>query len=224
MKQVKCARCECKEFYKKTTGTNVLTVNVNTNNDIVKDVIDKISKENIDKYYCKECDVSYSEDEMTSMAEELILKKEIRNAGNNKEAYLLGVDKDGIKHWLESPSWDCDWYWGMGYVETRTSHQHFDGLIIHNREANTINEHFHDTPFTDKEAWELTDLMASAYSYKKIAEICHTGGSHYTTVKDFSLKDEAREKAINEIILPSIFTRIKKILTTGEQDENNRNY
>lgn len=27
-----------------------------------------------------------------------------------KRIYLLGADEDGIRYWLEEPSWDCDWY------------------------------------------------------------------------------------------------------------------
>jgi hypothetical protein len=35
-----------------------------------------------------------------------------------KDIYLIGKDKSGTNYWLESPSWDCDWYWGFGYIET----------------------------------------------------------------------------------------------------------
>ena len=38
-----------------------------------------------------------------------------------KKIYLLGADAEGTKYWLEAPSWDCDWYWGFGYVETYTN-------------------------------------------------------------------------------------------------------
>ena len=59
-----------------------------------------------------------------------------------KRVYLLGKDGEGVAYWLESASWDCDWYWGGGYVKTYTqndypelsrdidSHQHFDGLFF----------------------------------------------------------------------------------------------
>ena len=37
---------------------------------------------------------------------------------NDKKYYLLGKRKeDNRKVWLEEGSWDCDWYWGLGYVE-----------------------------------------------------------------------------------------------------------
>ena len=49
----------------------------------------------------------------------MLNKKKIHVFG--KDAYLLGKDDQGIQYWLESPSWDCDWYWGFGYVETYTN-------------------------------------------------------------------------------------------------------
>ena len=38
-----------------------------------------------------------------------------------KDVYLLGTI-NGRYQWLEAPSWDCDWYWGFGYVEEYTRH------------------------------------------------------------------------------------------------------
>ena len=54
-----------------------------------------------------------------------------------RKYYLLGKDAEGTKYWLEEPSWDCNWYWGFGYVQTFDrsgndidSHQHFDILFL----------------------------------------------------------------------------------------------
>ena len=64
-----------------------------------------------------------------------------------KKVYLLGYDKDGQSVWLETPKWDCGWYWGFGHIEryqTRSgkicnnpenahdcmSHTHWDSSII----------------------------------------------------------------------------------------------
>lgn len=27
--------------------------------------------------------------------------------------FLLGVDEEGVRYWLEQASWNCDWYWGL---------------------------------------------------------------------------------------------------------------
>lgn len=83
-----------------------------------------------------------------------MLKKRISHAFG-KDIYLLGKDMDGQLVWLESSSWDCNWYWGFGYLETYTnnsypnkakdikSHTHFNGYLWgkdkichYNRESN----------------------------------------------------------------------------------------
>ena len=45
------------------------------------------------------------------------MKKEKRKAFG-KKIYLLGKDAEGVKYWLEEASWDCNWYYGFGYIET----------------------------------------------------------------------------------------------------------
>ena len=46
---------------------------------------------------------------------------------NLPENVRLGVlDGRGIA--LRRPSWDCDWYWGFGYLGNRDCHFHLNGL------------------------------------------------------------------------------------------------
>ena len=59
---------------------------------------------------------------------------------NYPEKIYIGT-VDGEKIYLSAPSWDCDWYWGFGYIETYTnnnnpnkskdikSHQHAENFI-----------------------------------------------------------------------------------------------
>ena len=35
---------------------------------------------------------------------------------------------DGNTIYLSSPSWDCGWYWGFGYLGNKDCHYHIDGL------------------------------------------------------------------------------------------------
>jgi hypothetical protein len=63
------------------------------------------------------------------------------NKAFGKKIYLLGIDQEGTKYWLEEPKWDCGWYWGFGYIESYTnndnpslsrdinSHQHWEGTL-----------------------------------------------------------------------------------------------
>ena len=144
-----------------------------------------------------------------------------------KDIYLLGKNEYGEFIWLESPSWDCDWYWGFGYVETYTnnkrpdlardvsSHSHFNGLVWHKDNGEYIyhiNE-IMETPLTDSESWELSDLMKRFYTLRESAEVFHRGNANYTSKTGHDSTNHEMEKYINEVELPKIFARIIEILS-----------
>lgn len=159
--------------------------------------------------------------------------KKQKNHAFGKDIYLLGVDKWGQKNWLEAPSWDCNWYWGFGYVETYTnnknphlakdisSHSHFDGLIFVKDDTGKFiyhlneNSQFESTVLTEKESWELSELMQRFYNLRKSAEIFKNGVG-VTSSKCDNKRPEI-VKIINEEELPKIFNRIIEILTPSEQ-------
>lgn len=158
------------------------------------------------------------------------MKKQVKTLFK-KKCYLLGKDKDGINYWLEEPSWDCDWYWGLGYIETYTnnrcpaksrgvqSHQHFDSLFLSgpNDGISMFNNFFKETTLTKEELYLLIDYMLSAYVLKHTSDLLHQGCSWIT--KRAKLKEieqpEMYEK-INKEILPIIFKEIDKLLSQEE--------
>lgn len=154
-----------------------------------------------------------------------------------KDVYLLGTNEYGEPIWLESASWDCGWYWGFGYIEVYTnknhpekardisSHSHFDGLVGFKDEHNNYIHHLNESPrmestvLTDKESWELCDLMKQFYTLREAAEIFHTGNAHLTSC-GISNKNPEMEREINEEILPRIFERIYEILTPPNAEDS----
>ena len=144
-----------------------------------------------------------------------------------KKIYLLGKDKEGIWYWLEEASWDCDWYWGFGYVETYTnnknpersrdinSHQHFDGLFLKGSKMckDMFDEFFNETPLNDSEKWKLLELMQTIYTLKEYSEVMYRGGSNITNnpIKEV-IKNQEEYKRINKIVLPQLFEEVYKIL------------
>lgn len=146
----------------------------------------------------------------------------------NKDIYLLGQDADGTNYWLEAASWDCDWYWGFGYIETYTnnnnpsrardieSHSHFDSLGAKENKNlyDAFKEKFIVTPLSDKELWTLCELMKSFYTAKKYAEMLHTGGAHYTTnpCRDIIQNDKEYNR-INKIVIPAICKEVYALLS-----------
>ncbi len=148
------------------------------------------------------------------------MKEEILEKQTSDNHVLLG-ELNGELIWLADPVWDCNWYWGFGYLHTYednklpedaadlSSHQHFDSLIL--SEGNWV-ETLDKWVVNSKEAWELLDLFKSAYSFKEVAGVYRRGGSYLSDTK-LDLADEEQYRKINTEILPKIFQRIKEILT-----------
>lgn len=157
------------------------------------------------------------------MMNKKLIKKETINRFDNK--YFLLGKKDGKKYYLEDFSWDCDWYWGLGYVETFNrlktdidSHQHFNGLFLAKQyEGKTIyhiNDFLDESVLTDSQAWELSDLFKSCYTLRETAEIFGRGKSNFSSVDNkANFKDEKLAERINKEILPKLFERIRELLT-----------
>lgn len=157
-----------------------------------------------------------------------------------EDIYLLGEDRNGIKYWLESPTWDCGWYWGFGYVETYTnndnpgkskdiqSHSHISGFYgsqdIYDFEKQCFRKgeyihNLHDTPslvsttFTDKEGWTLTELFRTFYHLRESAELFGRGGMHTTTNPCAEiLTNKEWAEHINKVLIPKITEAIINIL------------
>lgn len=155
------------------------------------------------------------------------MNKQTSNAFG-KIIFLLGEDEDGVNYWLEQATWDCDWYWGGGYVETYTnneyphlsrdidSHQHFDGLFFKGNKNgyDAFKEFFVETPFTDKEIWKICELMRSFYIAREYSDMIHRGGAHYTSnpVSEI-IKDDAEYERINKVVIPAIMQSLYEILS-----------
>ena len=158
-----------------------------------------------------------------------------------KKVYLLGKNEQGKLVWLEEASWDCGWNWGFGYIEIYTnnkrpdlardinSHSHWSGLIGKQeyydhakqcfRMGSDYIHHLNDNPdmvettLTDKESWELADLMNTFYTLRDTAGLFHSGNSHLTSVSGLDLKNEQQEEYINKELLPKVFNRVYEILS-----------
>jgi hypothetical protein len=131
------------------------------------------------------------------------MKKQFISNVFGRDIYLLGTDKQGIKYWLESPKWDCNWYWGFGYIETYidnnspkisediSSHSHFNGDTIKGIVNWTI-------PLNQR--IQLKRSFNEFYEYKKEAEETHR-------------INPIRWKEINVIHIPNVIDQIIAILT-----------
>ena len=148
-----------------------------------------------------------------------------------KNIYLLGQDENGTKYWLEEASWDCDWYYGFGYIETYTnnnnperskditSHDHYDTKILKNGlSPDNFKKIFIETPLSDKEIWKLNELMKTFYTIKDYMELLHSGSSNITNnLSSAVIKNEKEWLRLKDKVLPDLFKNIYKILTTESE-------
>jgi len=107
--------------------------------------------------------------------------KKVKSHAFGKDVFLLGEDYFGTWIWLEAPSFDCNWYWGFGYVEEYTnhkrpdvsrdisSHSHWDSAI---KSANN-SELWNKTVWTTEEGEQLDVLFKKFYELKEEAETAH---------------------------------------------------
>lgn len=144
-----------------------------------------------------------------------------------KDIYLLGRDKYGTNYWLEEASWDCEWYWGGGYVETYTnnkspehskdieSHTHFDSLFLKGDKCayDLFNELFVEHPFTKDEVRKIILLMKKFYIAQKYSSMLHGSALYCETnpVADV-IKSEEEYNRINRSVIPAIMNELYKIL------------
>ena len=146
-----------------------------------------------------------------------------------KDVYLLGKDVDGTKYWLEDPKWDCDWYWGFGYIETYKanrkpsqandieSHQHATDFMSKwftewNGSEPILSEH----TFSEQEGWELSELFAQFYHLQEQAEFWGRGKMNCANTEIKNWEDKALAKKVNKEMIPVVMDRIIMILNPNK--------
>ena len=113
---------------------------------------------------------------------------------NTTKVKLGKIDNETI--FIEKHKWDCDWYWGFGYIGNKSSHFHIDSLISSETDVNKV---FEDTKISQSEWWIIRDLFIQAYALKKAAEVYRFGG-HQTTVAGLTdiIKNANRATELNK--------------------------
>lgn len=137
-----------------------------------------------------------------------------------KKKTLLGV-VDGENIYLSSPSWDCGWYWGFGYLGNENCHYHLDGIAKNENLHDGLIKHFGKSfVIRISQIWTFAELIKTFYGLKDAAELFGRGGSHLTSNPCQELiKNEFEVKRINEVVLPALFDAIYKLL---EENTNNK--
>jgi hypothetical protein len=72
----------------------------------------------------------------------------------------LGVHNDQPIH-LTKHSWDCDWYWGFGYLGNRSWHYHFSSVL---KDGLRADQYFSSSRISNDDWWVIRELFAQAYA------------------------------------------------------------
>ena len=144
----------------------------------------------------------------------------MKKGNKNYEKYLMGV-VDGENIYLSPPSWDCDWYWGFGYLGNDNCHYHVSGLMKEVNLRDGLVEHFGSSlTIRPSDLWTFSELFVSFYALRNTAEVLGRGGSHLSNnpCKDVIINQDEVIR-INGVVLPSIFEAIYEIL---ERNRDNK--
>lgn len=118
---------------------------------------------------------------------------------------------------LRRPSFDCDWYWSVGYLGNSDTHYHvknvedkqnlcmFDRFKLHFGASLRITD--------DKDLWLFCEIMTSLYQLKETAELLHRGGMHQTKNPDQELlKNEELYLHFVKVLIPAQIDSLYKVL------------
>lgn len=128
--------------------------------------------------------------------------------------------------WLEKHSWDCDWYWGFGYIGNKHLHTHFDLTFLSDSQHYIASEIFeqNDTAIniTDKAWWIIRDLFVQAYALSKAAAVYRYGGHQTSEEITTIIQDKKMSRILNndlEIVLNTLWNFLSEIRTPKEVNQ-----
>lgn len=125
---------------------------------------------------------------------------------------------------LRRPSFDCNWYWGFGYLGNLECHYHLSGLAD-GKNINlfdAIKQHFGDSLIFKDDAllWQFCEVVNTVYALCKMSELLYIGGSNYS---NNPCRDELKAKKewyveINEVLIPNQIAAMYDILAKVDAD------
>jgi len=147
--------------------------------------------------------------------------------------YLGTINDEKI--YLSKHSWDCNWYWGFGYLGNSKLHYHFSSYLTNNysdydavvenpigfkHDWHRVDYIFKETWLTQDDWWLLLELFEQAYRLKKAAEV-YRRGAGISYVKDITnqLVSESVHQAINKD-LEKVLDTIWNYLLTAKKGNN----
>lgn len=147
---------------------------------------------------------------------------QLKQKFNGDNYYYLGKGKEnGVYYFLQEASFDCDWYWGLNYLEGFStpdlsraddivSHEHFMSSPSLRRESwyNWLLKKV-DSPLRKEDLWLIMEIAASLKTLTEYMELSCRGGNNMTDsskvkaiLKDKEAYDDVDKKIqkLNELL------------------------
>lgn len=122
--------------------------------------------------------------------------------------------------YLYIPKWDCNWYWGFGYIGNNNCHYHLSLDDYNTNLYDAIKLHFDKNSFRikeDKDIWVFCEIVKTIYLLRKISELYYRGSSNYTNNPYKELLQNLEEyENINYNIIPTLIDGMYQILLKYE--------
>lgn len=131
----------------------------------------------------------------------------MENIQGSKRKILGTCKKTGESIYFYKPTWDCDWYWGFGYLGNKNQHYHLSDY------ANGRNINMYDALIGDydlnenikKNLWKFCEVAKTIYTLITTAEVLGRGSSNYThNPFEALIQNKAEVERINEVVLPQM--------------------
>lgn len=131
------------------------------------------------------------------------------------EKTYLGLNQDDEPVYMDRPSWDCDWYWGFGYIGNKNFHTHLNHLGSSHL-YNNIKEYFKEFVLfdNDEDLWVFCEIVNNIYILRNTAELFYTGSSNmiYRPNLVDMIKNKSIAHDINSRLIPQLIDELYKVL------------
>lgn len=130
---------------------------------------------------------------------------------NGNEIYLFKQDSKSF--WLKKPSFDCGWYWGVGYLTGAGVWSHFDNMF---KTYDVFVDAKFITPYDRDTRWKIYELITQLYNLRRYADMMHCCGAGISTIQGSIDKYEEGNtyeyKRINNVLIPTVWNRLVDVL------------
>lgn len=146
---------------------------------------------------------------------------------HNDKYALIGKTENGDKVYIQKASYDCDWYFGFGYInvfepnkQEPTVHTHWDHYFTGSShvQPENIKEKLSEVKIDEDSLWRLCDLMKTFYTLKEASGVYERGNSHLTGDTHGMLTDEEMKKNI-DLDTVKVIREVQELLGFEKPDQ-----